>query len=281
VTLNSISYYMNLDQMHRNLFVVAPEGELSVNVGFEADDPRIEEQALAGSRAMLEGLPAGWEYEEEAKRAADRACGFTIQPDGAAEGDIYAFDVIIRDRDNSRRIPAQVLVAGAPLVSEAEQADRVTGDVTPVILPEASGAKEMRFDGNGKLSFDFITNHEKKYALWLHARWDEDSNTAMILTLDGKPRDLSPRASYGGGPWTDPKYAHTKKPIRYNEQYVLWKWYRIPEVQLSAGKHQLDLSAEGGAHFDALMLLPQTQVMDRAAMNLFQNWNYAPWRNPQ
>ncbi|MGD8241065.1 MAG: hypothetical protein PVH68_21105, partial [Armatimonadota bacterium] len=59
-----------------------------------------------------------------------------------------------------------------------------------------------------------------------------------------------------------------------------WSWYRIPDVQLASGEHRLLLSAGKGAHFDALVLLPQTDVMDRAAMNLFQNWNYAPWRNP-
>jgi hypothetical protein len=40
------------------------------------------------------------------------------------------------------------------------------------------------------------------------------------------------------------------------------------------------LAAATGAQFDALVVLPQNPVIDRAAMNLFQNWNYAPWQNP-
>ena len=40
------------------------------------------------------------------------------------------------------------------------------------------------------------------------------------------------------------------------------------------------LSAGAGSEWDALLLLPQTAEMDRAAMNLFQNYTYAPWRNP-
>jgi len=29
-----------------------------------------------------------------------------------------------------------------------------------------------------------------------------------------------------------------------------------------------------------MLLLSQDPATDRAAMNLFQNWNYAPWQNP-
>jgi hypothetical protein len=28
------------------------------------------------------------------------------------------------------------------------------------------------------------------------------------------------------------------------------------------------------------VLLPQDPATDRVAMNLFQNWNFAPWQNP-
>jgi len=64
------------------------------------------------------------------------------------------------------------------------------------------------------------------------------------------------------------------------EQYAHWAWYRIPDVQLKPGKHRLTLGAGEGACFDALVLLPQNPVMDRAGTNLFHNWNYAPWDNP-
>ena len=81
--------------------------------------------------------------------------------------------------------------------------------------------------------------------------------------------------------WTDPGAAHTKMFAHFGEQYGHWSWYRIPDVQLTKGKHRLTLEAEAGAQFDALLLLPQDPAMDRAAMNLFQNWNYAPWDNPR
>lgn len=100
------------------------------------------------------------------------------------------------------------------------------------------------------------------------------------LRPHGEARDLRAAAMIGFTDWTDPKRAHTKMFAHYGEQYGHWSWYRIPDVQLASGEHRLLLSAGAGAHFDALVLLPQTDVMDRAAMNLFQNWNYAPWRDP-
>jgi len=103
----------------------------------------------------------------------------------------------------------------------------------------------------------------------------------MRLTLDkGKPRDLRAMAMIGFTDWTDPRRAHTKMFAHYGEQYAHWAWYRIPDVQLAKGSHRLTLAAGAGASFDALLLLPQTPTMDRAAMNLFLNWNYAPWQNP-
>ena len=80
--------------------------------------------------------------------------------------------------------------------------------------------------------------------------------------------------------WTNPKLAHTKMFAHYGEQYGHWSWYRIPDIHLTPGEHRLVIGGEAGAHFDAILLLPQNLVMDRAAMNLFQNWNYAPWQLP-
>ena len=66
----------------------------------------------------------------------------------------------------------------------------------------------------------------------------------------------------------------------YGEQFAHGSWYRVPDVKLTKGKHRLTLAAGKGATFDALLLLPQTPAVDRAAMNLFLNWNFAPWHNP-
>jgi hypothetical protein len=66
----------------------------------------------------------------------------------------------------------------------------------------------------------------------------------------------------------------------FGEQYGHWSWYRVPDVLLTRATRRLTLGAGAGACLDALVLLPQDPEMDRAAMNLFQNWNFAPWRNP-
>jgi hypothetical protein len=80
--------------------------------------------------------------------------------------------------------------------------------------------------------------------------------------------------------WTSPSRAHTKMFAHFGEQYGHWAWYRIPDVRLTASTHRLTLGASAGACFDAVLLLPQKPVVDRAAMNLLQNWNYSPWHNP-
>jgi len=78
--------------------------------------------------------------------------------------------------------------------------------------------------------------------------------------------------------WTDPKLTHTKMFANYGEQYNHRSWYRIPDIHLTEAEHHLIPCAEAGVYFDVMLLLPQNLVMDRAAMNLFQNWNYAPWQ---
>ncbi len=279
VSLNSISYYMNGDEAHRNLFVVAPDGEAPISV------------TLGGRRlrgeVSLEGLPTEWvvDPERQTTELADpeepAAVGFTLRGNGAVPGEISGFDVVVREGERERRIPAQVLVAEASLVREAEHADEVTGEVSAVDLPEASGGCVMAFTGSGELGFDLTAPREGKHALWLRARWEPGSKARMTLALDeSKPRDLRVAAMIGFTDWKDPNRAHTKMFASFGEQYGHWAWYRIPDVQLAAGQHRLTLGAEAGAYFDALLLLPQNPVMDRAAMNLFQNWNFAPWHNP-
>ena len=129
--------------------------------------------------------------------------------------------------------------------------------------------------------FDLDANKDGNYALWLRARWETGSSTSMSLQIDEmKARTLRAQAMIGFTDWTDPRRANTKMFAHFGEQYAHWSWYRVPDIALKAGKHRLTLGAKAGARFDALLILPQNPVMDRAAMNLFQNWNYAPWDNP-
>jgi hypothetical protein len=174
-----------------------------------------------------------------------------------------------------------VLVADAPLAREAERAERIAGAAKRLELPAASGRSIVAMSGSGQLGFDLTAPKAGTYALWLRARWRQGSSTAMELALDGgKPRSLRATAMIGFTDWTDPTRAHTKMFAHYGEQYAHWSWYRIPDVKLASGKHRLTLAAEKGAAFDALVLLPAAPEMDRAAMNLLQNWNYAPWHHP-
>jgi hypothetical protein len=270
---------MNDDQAYRNLFIVAGGDKVLVEVKFYG-------RHLLGE-VSLENLPDGW-TSEPVKRSVELSgpdktavARFTLRPGKASAGEIQTFDVVVQDRGCQRRIPAQVLIADAALIREAEHAKRATGKASSVNLPTASGASVITFTGTGKLGFDITAPDAGKYALWLRARWEPQSSTRITLTLDeGKTHNLQTTAMIGFTDWTDPKQAHTKMFAHYGEQYSHWSWYRIPDVHLTAGKHRLTLGAEAGACFDAVVLLPQNLVIDRAAMNLFQNWNYAPWRQP-
>jgi len=279
VSLNSISYYMNGDQAHRNLFVAAPGEELPVKVTLEGRPFRGD--------VSLENLPDGWTSQpattpvELAGGAGSAAGEFVLKPVGTAQGEVRAFEIVIRRRDHPRRLAAQVLLARGPLVREAEQADESDGDVTPKDFPELSGACGMVFRGDGRLVFRFAAPGAGRYALWLRARWEPDASTGMTLALDGgEVRELQATAMIGFTDWTNPSYAHTKMFAHFGEQYAHWAWYRVPDIELAAGDHRLALGAGEGACFDAVLLLPQDPAVDRAAMNLLQNWNYAPWHNP-
>ena len=306
VSLNSISYYLNSDEAHRNLFIVAPGGELLLDV-------TVMGSGLSGS-VSLEGLPAGWSSKPGKRQIALTDPGktttaqFVVQANGSRAGDIHAFDVVLRGQAMDRRVPVQVLVGDAALAREAERPDAIflpprpagtaglnAGHAAPAVgakrpvsgaatvndLAEASGGKVMGFTGRGALGFDLTAPQAGHFALWLRARWEPERNTNLTLAVDGsKPRDLRAMAMIGFTDWTDPRRAHTKMFAHFGEPFGHWSWYRVPDVQIPAGKHRLTLGADAGASFDALAVLPQNDLMDRSAMNLFQNWNFAPWDNP-
>ncbi len=279
VSLNALSYYLNGDEAHRNVFVARPGEKVAMALTLRG-------RRLRGE-ASVEGLPPGWAQgrTKQSLQTADASkpatATFTFLPGKARPGEVRGFDVVLREGGRERRVAAEVLVADAPLVREAERADEVLGKAAAVDVPEASGAKAVAFADAGKLAFAFTADRAGTCALWLRARWLPDSSTRMALALDGrKPRSLRAAAMIGFTDWTDPARAHTKMFAHYGEQYAHWSWYRIPEVRLTAGRHRLTLGADKGARFDALVLLPAVPEVDRAAMNLFQNWNYAPWLSP-
>jgi len=206
---------------------------------------------------------------------------FALQIPPDAEGEIQPLDLVIHTKGHERRVPAVIFVAGAALVREAEQADHISESSTKNEIAGVSGSHAVQFKEEGELSFDFDTPASGKYALWLRVRWKKDSRAEFSLKVaDGSTRRIRAQRMFGGGNWNDPGRASTKGFLHYPKHFEDWAWYRIPEIQLTKGGQNLKLTGFAGAHFDALLLLPQKQVVDRAAMNLFQNWNYAPHKIP-
>ncbi|MHB8898116.1 MAG: LamG-like jellyroll fold domain-containing protein [Thermoguttaceae bacterium] len=278
VSLSAIRYYLGSDEAQRNLVVATPEGETRLEAAMEGGS--------VGHELRLVNLPQGWTSragKKESGNDAPKAGGavFTLRPEGTHEGDVETLDLVVGGTDPPRRVTMQVLVARAALVSEAEEASACEGEVATTDLGELSGARGVLFRGEGRLVFELASPAEGKYALWLRARWEPGSSTAMTLAVgDGKLRKLQATAMIGFSDWSDPRYAHTKMFAHFGEQYGHWAWYRVPDVALEASDRRLTLGAEAGAFFDAILLLPENPSVDRAAMNLLQNWNYSPWLNP-
>ena len=279
VSLNTLSYYLNGDQAHRNVLVVAPGRKTPLRVTLQGEAGR--------ASVAIEGLPAGWTTQPGRGTVvlpdaeAPLSTEHVIRADNGLPGHIHGFGVVVNVNGSERRIQGQVLVADACLVREAEQADELPQAATVTALPSASGGRVVELGGSGALAFNLTAPRKDTFAVWLRARWKRGSSTRMHLGIDEeKPRTLRAAAMIGFTDWTAPNQANTKMFAHFGEQYAHWSWYRIPDVVLARGRHRLALSASRGACFDAIAVLPQNPVMDRAAMNLFQNWNYAPWNNP-
>jgi len=280
LSVGGLSFYTEGDEVHRNVLVVAPDGKVPVPVTLQGNRPQAE--------VRLDGMPEGWTCTppkftawsaELASPDARSAAAFVLHASGTPSGDIVPLTLVVGQGDGQRRVPLQVLVAEAPLVREAEHADETSGAATIREMPELSGAGGVEFTGHGRLAMDFETPRGGAHALWLRARWEPDGDSSLSLSLDAaNPRPLRIERMIGFEDWTAPNGAHTKRFHREQDDH--WAWYRIPKVTLAPGKHRLTLSAANGAWLDALVLLPQDDTLDRAAMNLFQNWNFAPWRNP-
>ncbi len=279
LSLNALSYYHNSGEALRNVFVVRPGETCPVTVTLRGRPAKgsVSIEPHSGTiRATPADVPVSLDDAEEEGVAA-----FTLSLPGATEGAVESFDVVLREDGRERRVAAQVLVADAALVSEAEDASELSGGAEVAPLAELSGGEGVLFNDAGEASFDMTAPRSGEYALWLRARWEPGSSTSMVLGLDGeKVRDLRATAMIGFTDWTAKTRAHTKMFAHFGEQYGHWSWYRIGDVDLTAGEHSLSLGARKGAFFDSLVLLPANVDMDRSAMNLLQNWNFAPWHQP-
>ena len=280
VSLSGLGFYLDGNRSHRSVVVARPGGRFSLTVA-------ITGRGDAGE-VSIRGLPAGWLDGPDRRRVGkvDPSRPARVVFSGTARGkrgDVRGFELALSGGSGpaGRRRWGQILLADAPLVREAEAADATEGKVAPANVPGASGRRVMAFDGSGRLTFETPASPGGTYALWLLARWRPDADVQMRLTVDAaKPRTLRPVARIGFNDWTDPTRAHTKMFAHYGEQYGYRSWYRVPDVRLAAGKHRVRLGATRGARIDAVVLLPAGAAVDRAAMNLFQNANYAPWLSP-
>ncbi|MGD9495409.1 MAG: LamG domain-containing protein [Armatimonadota bacterium] len=274
VSLNALSFYLMDDTNHRNLYVARPGQELPVQVTLQG-------RAFAGE-VSLEGLPEGWATAPAARqvRSGGEAVtvGFTLRPEGAA-GEIAAFDVVVREGERERRVPAQVLLADAALAAESEAA-QIEGDAAVAQAPENSGGAHVELAGDATLSFLARATSGGPHALWVRMRIGQGASTRLGLSVGGEQRELRATSMIGFSDWESPTQANTKLFAHYGEQRDHWAWYRIPDLELSAGEQTIALSAGAGVSFDAALVLPQTPEVDRAAMNLLMTWNFAPWLLP-
>jgi hypothetical protein len=234
-----------------------------------------------GGEMFVEHLPAGWTaapQRQVVKRAANQPPDhhkFLLRPSSTSSPDAVGLEIVLRESGRDRRVPIQMLVAPAALACEAESGKRAGDGAVVQQSPADSGGRIVEFGDAETLTFEARAVQSGKHALWLRARWKPDSSTQLELAIDGgPPRKISAAAMIGFTDWDDHRRAHTKMFAHYGEAYGHWSWYRIGDIGLTAGPHRLTLGARNGALLDALVLLPATSQCDRAAMNLFQNWNY-------
>jgi len=274
VSLNALSFYLMDDTNRRDLFIARAGEELPVEV-------TVEGRAFDGT-VTLEGLPEGW-LAGPASQPAQSGGGattiaFRLRPDGP-QGLIAPFEVVLREGDRERRIPAQVLLADAALVAEAEAA-KLSGDARPAEEQTNSGLAHAEVSEGGALAFTAQPTQPGTHALWLRMKLSEGGATRFTLRVDGEERDVRALGMIGFSDWTSPTNAATKIFAHYGEMHGHWLWWRLPEIELPAGEHRVEIVAGAGQSFDTVALLPQTQEVDRAAMNLLHTWNFAPWLLP-
>lgn len=279
ISVNALSYYNMDHESHRNLYIVAPGAELPLEVTSHGRPVDAE--------VTLEGLPEGWAFEplQQTLRSSgvdpEARAEFVLKAPQGREGQLACFDVVVREGDARRRVPVQVMIADAALAQEAEEADETSGEVEVAELVELSGARGMRFTGEGSLSFDFTAPAAGEYTLWVRGRWEPGTSSSFGVKIDDADSSrVSTSNMIGFGDWVNPARAYTKAFVHYPARAEQWTWYRIVGPELAAGAHRLTLTANAGAFIDAVVMLPQTPAVDRMATNLLANWNYAPWDNP-
>lgn len=269
VALDALGFYLMDDENRRELYVAAPGRELPVGVTLLG-------RSFEGT-VTLEGLPAGWVAEEAVPvRAAGEPVTVSLPVTVRGEaGEIVPFEVVVRAGEYERRVPAQVLIADAALVAEAEAAT-LDGDAAIVEAPEESGGARMDLAGDATLSFAAASRAGGRHALWLRMRAGEGASTRVTIGVNGEQREVRLSPMIGFSDWDSPDSASTKLFAHYGEQRRFLAWYRVPDLDLPAGPSTITIAGHAGQTLDAALVLPQTEAVDRAAMNLLMTWNFAP-----
>jgi|LSQX01.1.fsa_nt_gb hypothetical protein len=274
VSLNSLSFYLMDDENHRNLYVARPGEELAVEVTLEG-------RAFSGEVA-LEGLPEGWlagpASAEVTGDGTPTTASFTLTAAGA-EGETVPFEVVVREDERERRLQAQVLVVSAAAVVEAEQVE-LSGGAEVTAEPAESGGAYVSCPAEGAIAFTAETAAGGKHALWVRLRVDSGGSSRIHLRVGDEDREVRINPMIGFSDWESADRASSKVFAHYGEERDHWSWWRVPDIELARGAQTVEIACGAGQSVDALMLLPQTQEVDRAAMNLLHTWNFAPWLLP-
>lgn len=279
VEMNAISFYTTSGQLHRNLFVAAPGASVPLEIALLG-------RAMNGA-VRIEGPAAAWiagtNRQAVQKNIGERiALAFQLRmPDTIDEGTITPFEVIIEEPDRKpRREQGLILSARTAGIIEAEAAVIQKGRIQHREAPDLSGGGYVKVLDDGTLAFMAQAPVAGRYALWLHARWESEAEPRLRITAGDQPaRELTP--SYRPCGWQSADQANTKMYKHYDLYTRHWGWYRIGDILLETGEQRLRLDLEKGADLDVAVIVPQTDAVDRAMMNLTQNWNYAPWDCPQ
>ncbi len=283
VRMPGISYYSPCGRYHKNLFVANPGNTENFEI-------KLLGEGMKGE-VRIEGLPENWVttpdsigVEKEDGDSAD--INFKLCIPDVPEGRIMPYECLIEGdgREGVRRETGVILTSRSALVAETGPHTDIRGDVEVCKAPDLSGGHKVVFNGRGAANFHLKTISAGTYAAWLRIRWQPLQVNAFSLVLDDEPERML-RTCLKPSEWKESEMAYSKMTKNEKDESKVstphWGWYRVTGLHLDEGiDHLLSFRADKGTELDALIVVTQKQEVDRAMMNLTQNWNYAPWESP-
>ncbi len=282
IQMPGLSYYDPAGDYHRNLLIVKPGERRKLDV-------ELLGRKMSGT-VTLEGLPESWlqgpaEIETVKKEGESAGVSFDIQVPDMPEGEMRSFKVRVNDGSVEPRLAEGILLIGrTALVRGAEDAPIKDGNLEIRKDAALHGGAKVQFNGSGKLGFNLKAPEKGRYAAWLRMRRIKDTENALTLRVGdqaGRRINLHLKPC----DWGNSERANTKM-TSYERNLPdkgtsHWGWYRIADIELDAeAEESMVVEAEEGMELDALAVVPQTEEMGLAMMNLTQNWNFMPWDRP-